>query len=235
MNDAVLATQEQQVLYDRKWIIFLRRTGMFRHIPFVEFALAAGSMALGNVHKDSDFDVIVGVRAGRIFTARFFSVLFFGALGWRRKKLTHHEAASNKVCLNHFVTAASYALSPPHSPYWKALYQSLVPVYGADQPIQKFFAANADWAGARAYQDDLRHRYQRGSHLKRILETIFSGFPGRLFEALFRRVQVRRIERGLQAEAGYKPRIVYGDTELEFHPDTSRVAALDRVWYNPRR
>ena len=43
---------------------------LFQYVPF-DFVFAAGSMAMGTVRQDSDFDVLVGVRHGRIFTARF--------------------------------------------------------------------------------------------------------------------------------------------------------------------
>lgn len=120
-------------------------------------------MALGNVHQDSDFDVIVGAKSGRIFTARFFCILMFGLLGRRRhakrgylprsagrQKLSHREAASNKICFNHFVTPRSYCLKPPHNIYWRELYQNLVPIYGRKEKIREFFEAN-NWMGERIY------------------------------------------------------------------------------------
>jgi predicted nucleotidyltransferase len=56
----------------------------------------AGSLATGNIQENSDFDVIVGVKRGRIFTARFFGVALFGLLGWRRKKSDRENNAKNK-------------------------------------------------------------------------------------------------------------------------------------------
>ncbi|MEK9186408.1 MAG: hypothetical protein AAB885_02360 [Patescibacteria group bacterium] len=38
-----------------------------------------------------------------------------------------------------------------------------------------------------------------------------------------KRIQVKKIESGLAKQSGYKPRIVYTDQELEFHPDTRRI------------
>ncbi len=40
-----------------------------------------------------------------------------------------------------------------------------------------------------------------------------------------KRLQVKRIEKSLKSGApGYQPRIIYNDSELEFHPDTKRAA-----------
>lgn len=233
MTSDILKHRQQQVLHDKKWIKFLRRTWLFRWIPFVEFALAAGSLVTGNVHIDSDFDVIVGAMPGRIFTARFFSVIGFGFFGWRRKRLSHKEAAADKVCLNHFVTEKSYRLSPPHNAYWQNLYQNLVPVYGAQEKINKFFAANADWLSqskviVRPYIDDLRHIYRTGSFAKKIREWILDGCFGNWLERKLKALQVARIEKSFGTEAGYKPRVIYSDDELEFHPDTRRIELLTK-------
>ncbi len=201
----------------------MRRTWLFRYIPFVEFALAAGSLATGNMNLDSDFDVIVGARSGRIFTARFFSAVGFGFFGWRRTKLNHKESATDKVCLNHFVTEKSYRLSPPHNAYWKNLYQNLVPIFGESEKVNKFFAANQDWLGGRVYVDDLRHIHRSGSWVKKLREWLLGGKFGDWLERKLKIIQVARIERSFGTEAGYKPRIIYNDNELEFHPDTKRI------------
>ncbi len=222
-----IAQRRQKVLHDEKWIKFLRRAWLFRHLPFVEFAIAAGSMATGQVNELSDFDVIVGARTGRIFSARLFAILAFGIFGWRRSRLSHKESASDKICLNHFVTAKSYRLSGPHDKYWQSLYRNLVPVFGSSEKINQFFSANRDWSGAVDVKEDLRWRWLHSSWLRRFLEIFFSGIFGNWLERSARRLQLRRIERGLKNDPpGYKPRIIYGDDELEFHPDTRRVEVL---------
>lgn len=226
MTDEVIAKRQQQVLHDKKWIKFLRRTWLFRWIPFVDLALAAGSLATGNVNSDSDFDVIVGARYGRIFTARFFSVLAFGFFGWRRAKIDHSEAAADKVCLSHFVTEKSYRLSPPHNAYWQDLYKNLVPIYGSPEKVNDFFAANADWCDTGVFVDDLRLRHGQKSSLKTFLEHMFQKSFGDWLETRLRAFQIKRIEKGLKREAGYKPRIIYSDEELEFHPDTRRIESI---------
>ncbi len=225
MTEQIIVQRRQQVLYDEKWIKFLRRTWLFRFIPFVDFALAAGSMAIGNVKPESDFDVIMGAKTGRIFTARFFSVLAFGLFGWRRKKLSHKEAAADKICLNHFVTERAYRLSGPYDAYWQKLYQSLAPIFGRKEIINKFFQANQDWMGApRVFVDDLRHDRSRAVWPRVFIEKILSGRLGDRLESCLRKMQMRRIERGLRNDPpGYKPRIIYGNDELEFHPDTYRT------------
>lgn len=226
VTEREIAERRLLVLYDRKWKKFLKRSFLWRHLPFVEFALGAGSLAIGNVHGNSDFDVIVGAKTGRIFTARFFAVLAFGALGWRRKKtMSHREAASDKVCLNHFVTEPSFRLQPPYNAYWQTLYRRLIPIYGTPPAVQKFFDANSGWAGEKIlYREDLRYLGREPSPLKRALEGLLGGRAGDGLEFFLRRVQIRLIERSIKDTVGhYQPRLRYDDDELEFHPDTRRI------------
>ncbi len=258
------------VLFDQKWIKFLRRIWIFKFIPFVDFSLAAGSMAMGNVRSESDFDVIIGARSGRIFTARFFSVLAFGLFGWRRKKwhgqaklkISRHRfnnfsedgiplaagkvsSVRDKVCLNHFITEKSYRLAEPHNEYWQELYRNLVPIYGEQAKIQQFWQANLEWVtdpnfhykyenfhyksysfyngSFRSSQDDLRYIYRKPSVLTKVAKAILEGKVGDWLESILKRIQVKKIESGLAKQSGYKPRIVYTDQELEFHPDTRRI------------
>lgn len=223
--EEIIAKRQQQVLYDKKWLKLLKRTWLFRYIPFIDLALVAGSMAIGNVGPQSDFDVIIGARKGRIFTARFFSVLAFGLLGWRRRKLSHKEDAADKICLNHFVTKNSFRLSGPHDRYWQKLYSNLVPVFGPDNLVKSFFAANKDWMGEeKIHGDDLRHLHRTSSVFKKIAENILKGGIGFILEEAVKNFQIKRIERGLNNDPpGYNPRIIYNDDELEFHPDTYRT------------
>ena len=46
---AVIVERQQQVLHDQKWFTFLHRARVFRHIPFIRFVFASGSMATGEV------------------------------------------------------------------------------------------------------------------------------------------------------------------------------------------
>lgn len=209
----------------------MRRVRLFRFVPFAEFILAAGSLATGNLHENSDFDVIVASRNGRIFTTRFLSVLISGVPGWRRKKLTHGEDASDKICLSHFVTNKNYCLKPPYNDYWQNLYQNLVPIMGEREKIDEFFKANS-WLSPRREYDLMKfksnplHIQTRNSWFKRSAEELLSGKLGDRLEKALKSFQVKRIEKSLSVTICYKPRIIYSDDELEFHPDTKRIEEM---------
>ena len=215
-------------LAHKKWEKFSSRVRLFRFVPFVDFVLAAGSLATGQLHEKSDFDVVVGARQKRIFTARFFAVAFFQLFDWRRSKFDEKETASDKICMNHFVTPRSYRLSPPHNTYWNHLYQNLIPVLGNEKSISNFFKAN-DWMSPprlRWAERDSRYLGEGQSLLKKFLEWVLSSRLGDGIEKMLKEDQIKRIKFGLPQSLGYKPRFIYNDDELEFHPDTRRIEEI---------
>ncbi|NCN53120.1 hypothetical protein GW950_01500 [Candidatus Wolfebacteria bacterium] len=213
-------------LYEKKWNILLKRSWPFKFIPFIDFVFVAGSMAMGGVKDDSDFDVIIGARWGRIFLVRFLCYLTFNLLGLRAKHIDNapEEEYKNKFCFNHFITVNSYKLSPPYNNYWKNLYKSLVPIFGKPEEIQKFYDANAQWMGERRiYKEDKRHLYKEKTTAQKFREQILSGVFGEMAENFTKKIQLERIKKNLKKTGKYKPRIIYNDDELEFHPHTKRI------------
>lgn len=213
---------------DKKWSKFQKRASLFNHLPFVDFVLGAGSMAMGTAKENSDFDVIVGVRPGRIFTARFLAVAIFTLRGWRRKNHIKEDklSAKDKICLNHFVAPESYRLRPPHNEYWNKLYQSLVPLLGDREKITTFFNENCVWMKVLVLPDFAKWQKSKRTLTRVVLEFILKGKLGDAIESFLKNVQVKKIEKGIMHISGYKPRIVYSDTELEFHPDTRRIEEI---------
>ncbi|MDI6820904.1 MAG: hypothetical protein QMD65_01870 [Patescibacteria group bacterium] len=221
-----LKRRRQDLLLDTKWKKFLKARILFSCIPFLQFVLGAGSLALGNVNSDSDFDVVIGCKKMRIFTVRFFCILFFGMFGIRRKRIDHKENARDKICLNHFVTSKSYKLTPPYHKQWEELYKNIVPVYGDEKEIKIFFEAN-NWFGGRTELNDKRFKAKKNNVISKFLELLFFGSLGDVFELLVKKLQIVRIKRSLGIEkANLSARLKFDDEELEFHPDIAKIEAL---------
>lgn len=218
-----LERRHQDLLLDKKWKKLLKYSRLFSFIPFLNFVFGAGSLALGNVHADSDFDVLIGTKNGRIFTARFFCVIVFGLFNVRRKRLDHKEKAKDKICLNHFVMEKSYCLKPPYNYYWQNLYLNLAPIYGDEKIIAQFYQANI-WLNCAPIIADRRWSNQK-NFVKIFLEYIFNGSFGNILEKILRYIQLKRIKKNLAmaSDTQLNSRLSYTDEELEFHSDTSRI------------
>ncbi len=124
---------DKRVLYDQKRLKLLRRAWLFNLVPFISKVYVAGSLALGNVRENSDFDVVVVTESGRLYTCRFFCLLLFGIAGWRRTL----QNARDGFCFNHFTTSLSINVNFPHFDgrqnegmglYAKQLYQNLIEI-----------------------------------------------------------------------------------------------------------
>jgi hypothetical protein len=201
------------LLYDIKWRKLLAYAKWFRFLPFIDFVMASGSMALGNVTEKSDFDLLVGVRSGRMFTARYLALALFTFLHMRRMN-DNPENSPDKFCFNHFVTESTYA-KPPYNEYRRELYRNLVPIAGNRERIRAFFKAN-EWCG-RGDVLDLRYRYPKKNAFARFLELILGGKPCDLIEnRISAPIAKRRLKEYVskQAKGG---RVVVTDEELEFH------------------
>jgi hypothetical protein len=204
---------------DLKWNKLLRQAGLFAFVPFVEIVFVAGSMAMGSAGEDSDFDLIVCVKTGRIFTARSFCYLFFGIMGRRRKRGAEGRDAKDKFCFSHFVAPEKYVFSPPYDNYSQKLFATLAPVYGDPERIQRFYDANAVWMKEKkTYKKDLRHMYGSAGPFKIFLESVLGGKFGDVLEKGLKFLQIKKIKNSLKTERQCRPRVVFNDSELEFHP-----------------
>lgn len=215
--------RSREEILQKKWQRLLQHRRFFHLIPFIDFVLVSGSMALGTAREESDFDVIVGARAGRIFTVRFFCVSVFELLGLRRKRADYKGKIEDKLCFNHFVGPIGYTLAPPYNSYWRALYCNLVPIYGDRKTIEIFLRANK-WAGQIGDINDSRRLEKKRSIVGAFLEGIFGGRLGNWLESVLKRYQIKRIVKysgdGL---LGNMPRLLYTDDVIEFHTMEKRL------------
>ncbi|MDD5710612.1 MAG: hypothetical protein PHV43_00715, partial [Candidatus Colwellbacteria bacterium] len=169
-----------------------------------------------------DFDVLIGVRRGRIFTNRFFAVLVLGLAGYFKHNMHEQEKAKDMICPNHFVAPGAYRLTPPYIDYDQAIYAGLVPVMGNETKIEQFFRAN-DWMKPRrVYKKDQRYLGEANSLFKRAVEWLLGGWLGDLAERL-KFVQISEISRGLPPKMPAGARFVCNENELRFHLNSAQT------------
>lgn len=223
-------SEDEKILRERKWKKLLKYRPLFNFVPFLDFALVAGSMAYGEISENSDFDFILGAKTGRIFTTRFFCFLIFGLAGVRRAKHDAGESLKDKVCFNHFVTRESYKFIHAPNLYSQNLYENLIPFFGSREKINEFFKTNS------ALIKNPNHSWEkwqknRFNFFRFIVENLLSWHLGNFSEKILKIIQVRRIKNNFKKHgAGSMPRLCYNDRELEFHPDISRekISSVDK-------
>lgn len=214
---------ERKKIADQKWKKARRIFRLLEITPFLRGIFISGSLALGNSRDDSDVDLIVVAKWGRIWTVRTFITLLTSLFGARR----HGKVTRDMICLNHYITHKSLRI-PFESLYNAQSYIHLVNLYKkkADEEVFGKFQKENEWIGKYAENKITElgtHRSIKGnsvlSHISKIFEFILSGGAGDFLEKKFSEFQSARIKNDpLYKKPG--GRIMISDKQLEFHPDS---------------
>jgi hypothetical protein len=78
-----------------------------RFIPFVRMVALTGRLAMKNAEMKSDWDVLIVLQKGKIWTGRTLVTIVLQIFGKRRYK----DKIKNRVCLNHFITTGSLEIN----------------------------------------------------------------------------------------------------------------------------
>jgi len=206
-------------ILDQKWRIVKKCIPLFRFLPFVEGVFVSGSLAVGTVRKNSDFDFLIVSRLNRLYTLRLFSVLLFGVFGMRKtkifpmslfelfenRKIFGHEYGVNmtkdNVCLNHYISTNSLAMKD-RLVEGMFLYTRLVPIYvRGEMLINHFFQAN-EWIRDYFFRSSFGERVRYSERprvvyswnpIRACLEFIFRGRMGDALEGYMYTWQKKRI------------------------------------------
>lgn len=228
-----------------KWKIARRSARLMARLPLVRMIGVTGSLALSNTQTDSDIDLLLVVRRGRIWTARLLALLAAQLMG--RRRTYDDRRAPDKLCLNHFITDDALAMSPAlRSVYTAVLYEHVVPLSGL-AVWRRWHAANAVWTKRwLMYPAEplLAPRYYvRVGAAWRSVRPWAEGWllepAGEALERLAERWQRRAMARHAAPHAAVlgSPgsgravrwgRIVLSATELAFHPDSQSAAVVQR-------
>lgn len=221
---------EREKIAAYKWKKFIRKAQWLQAVPWIAGLFASGSLALGNTTPSSDFDVLVIARPRRLYLARLALSAAASLMSARRKR--YDTEAPDKFCFNHYITADSLTLG--HQSLFNAqTYAHLVPIWPDRSAVGEFLASNL-WINRFIYnfqphQYMIRRVIPEKRYLRvfaRSIEAIFNNWAGAIFERLVRWYQQRRIKNN---PVTFAPggRVVFTDTELEFHPHSFERTVLN--------
>ena len=220
---------ERQKIADQKWKKTTRIVKLFAVIPFVSAVCANGSLALNNTEKESDLDVMIFIKSGRIWTTRFLLAVLTALFGVKRFK--DSKRVCDKVCFNHFIADNSLEMKF-RSIYTAFNYARLELIFGDADILRNFYESNKwinDYLPNFNRQKKINQRILRKSRLKvfgKMGEFILGGFWGDLFENILKKYQLGRIRKN-KTDVGWG-RIVIDDTQLEFHPHSAEKEIMEK-------
>jgi hypothetical protein len=214
----------------QKFQTLLKYAWWLQAVPYIRTLAASGSMAMNSCGPDSDWDMFVIAKAGRLYTARLG--LLAVAFLQRRLRTKKMRTAPDRFCFNHLITNDGLAirhcsLFTAHALAW------LVPMYDPWAYMPRLRQANG-WVGDFVAQPGGEQFVRRSLKRSRFLDAIrwcgeamLNTPVGTLFEAVVRRRMQTRIEaEPVTHEAG--GRIVADEREIEFHPRSFEAVALAR-------
>ncbi len=220
----------RNVLAQHKWKITRRVVWFLAILPYVRMIGVTGSLSFNNTRRESDLDLLIIVKRGRIWMARFL-ILLVTQLTGRRRKYWDREAP-DKICLNHYITDDAMIMSSDiHSLYTAVLYGLTVPLMGRET-YQLWRDENGPWMKRWLMYPAAslllsRHAIRVPSLFVKIkgwVEGFLSEPIGELLEKGVEKIQRRVI--WSHKKSGWNRRVNVSDTELAFHPDSKEAQVL---------
>jgi len=214
-----------------KWLLVRRALLRLRHLPWVRLVAICNTVAMGLARRESDVDVFLIVRPGRIWASRLLchAALAFGSLARRGK------GAANRLCLSFTVTDDALALASiakkPADPYLAAWLATLLPVIGESDVYAKLIAEN-NWL-SQYFRDFIQRRpallrRSERSALARIFDWLdfFYGRPLNFAARIFQRPRI--VNNPESRVQGTGSDVVVNETMLKFHEQDRREEVRER-------
>ncbi len=217
---------DRNALKEKYWKKIRRWKWIFKYVPFVRFVAVCNYLSFGAVEKDSDIDLFIVTRPGRIFIAKYFATALTQLFGVRR----HGKKIRKRFCLSFIVDEGALNMHPlllkEYDIYFAYWLMALIPIYGSDKVWQKLSDENV-WAN-RYFENfnDRRFRYQksRGKKdriLKKVLENMLSGGFGDRIEAKLKAYALKRYEKNA-ASLPKNASVIVSDSVLKYHNNDQR-------------
>lgn len=216
-EDTVEIRRQRYLLAQKRWKKLQKVVTFLQVVPFVKMIAGCNNLLINNIKPESDIDVFIVVKSGRMWITRFLVTSLVSLLGqWR-----HKDRISGKVCLSFFVTDNNLSLEKiskkPYDIYlnnWILLAAPLL-----DREIYAKFMLENVWTkdsvpNALPY---LPVGYERKikkifflDWIRIICEKMLSGKIGNIFEKIFKKIQIGKMRgKGLD--------VIISDKMLKFH------------------
>lgn len=104
---------------------------LLRFIPFIRMIAVTGKLAMKSAGKESDWDLLIVLKKGKIWIGRTLITIFLHLIGKRR----YGKKIKNRICLNYFISDESLKIDTKERPFEINLfsaseYSFMLPIFG---------------------------------------------------------------------------------------------------------
>ena len=195
------------------------------------------TLAFNAADSDSDIDVLIIARFGRMWIARLWTTTILSLYRLRRTK----KKIADRICLSFYLADRTLNLSKfriaPDDIYLSYWLRTLIPVYDPDSLGESMTRANQDLLAP--FFDRARHytpafvspqKYVNKNFIARFFEMVLSGSFGSTVEKFARSFQRRKIMHNSKSLVHAKDtRVVVNDSMFKFHGNDRRALYRD-LW-----
>ena len=196
-------------------------------VPFVRSLAVTGSVSFGNAGEESDLDILLLAKKGRVWTARLFSLAVL-ELARRRRDA---QGKARKICLNYLL--AEDAEPGVRNIASANMFKHGIVVFGT--PVFLDFIRRNGWTGEFLHHPEphaARHEEKRGrsfflSFTQFCAELVLAGIIGSLMEKWARAWQEKRLYKKKGGPEN-SPHFFFSDSIIALHhpdPKNARVMA----------
>lgn len=227
---------------ERKWRRARSTAAALSLVPFVTSVSVANTVATGTARAESDVDLLITVKPGRMWTARLLATGVAFAMG----RFRHGQRVADRMCLSFYLADDALDLAPlaldgddPYLAHWAGSLGTIWERRDATTLGERLFSANP-WItqlmpnmapqqpADRRRVPPLIDRLTRP--LRSLTERLLSGTRGTKLEQRLRARQLRRMEKFAPSEIRTSTQhIVISDSVLKFHEQDRRTWFRERT------
>jgi predicted nucleotidyltransferase len=209
-------------------------------IPFVTSVSVVNSVSMNNANENSDIDLLITVKPGRMWTARMLVTGVVNALGWRR----HGKKISRRICLSFYLAESALDLKkmalPEGDLYLAHWMFSIATVWQRGIDIQPQLLSQNPWAASIFPQQAVspisaRRRVEPSILLltrpfQALAELTLKTKLGYRIEQKLRAWQLKLMQKSIPTEVRTRTsHILITDDVLKFHEQDRRVWFRERT------
>jgi len=222
---------------DKKLKIARRAARAIKYVPFVRAMFVCNNVSFEISDAESDIDVLMIVKSGRIWIARLLTTVLFSILMLRRTK----KKITDRICLSFYLSDRNLNLAnivlkdtDIYMVYWLA---QLFPVYDPDNLASSMRSANkwienfvpnlsCDEFMEKTAKDNLPSRI-----IKKFFHIAWGGAYGDVVEKQAKEIQVLKMRMNkASVQDKNDTRVVINDNMLKFH-ENDRRELFRGQWY----